>query len=36
MVMDVRLLQPEKAEPPIFVTGPSKVTDVRLLQPEKM
>jgi hypothetical protein len=33
--MDIRLLQPEKAELPMLVTLLPMVTEVRLLQPEK-
>ena len=32
MVMEVRLLQPEKAYPPMEVTESGMVTEVRLLQ----
>ena len=35
MVTDVKLLQPEKAQPPILVTEFGMVTDVKPLQPEK-
>ena len=34
-MIDVKLLQPEKAELPILVTELGIVTDVKLLQPEK-
>ena len=34
MVIDVRLEQPENAEPPIAVTLGGMVIDVRLLHPE--
>ena len=36
MVTDVKLLQPEKAQPPILVTEFGMVTDVKPLQPEKV
>ena len=35
-VTEVRLLQPEKADPPILVTLLGMVTEVRLLQPRKV
>ena len=35
MVMEVRLLQPEKAELPMLVTPSGMVIEVRPLQPEK-
>ena len=35
MVMEVRLLQPEKALPPMLVTLSGMVMEVRLLQPWK-
>ena len=35
-VIDVRLVQPEKAPPPILVTELGIVIDVRLVQPEKV